>query len=261
MDQPFQVAPDISVLPSQLAIPGLGHLAMNAFVLHAREPVLVDAGLHADGEAFMAALRSTIDPQDLRWIWLTHIDQDHVGSLQRVLQVAPKARIVTNFLGAGKLGLTSPVAPDRLYFLNPGQTLDVGDRMLTAVRPPVYDAPETIALHDPKSGALFSSDCFGAVLPSLPVRADDLPQRALAEGQTLWATIDAPWVHHIDRAVHARGCAALRELAPSMVLSSHLPPAIGMLDRLLETLLEAPRAAPFVGPDQRAFEALLRQAA
>lgn len=30
-----------------------------------------------------------IDPADLRWLWLTQADQDHIGSLARVLESAP----------------------------------------------------------------------------------------------------------------------------------------------------------------------------
>ena len=51
---------------------------------------------------------------------------------------------------------------DRVYLLNPGQSLDVGDRKLAAFRPPLFDSPATTGFIDTKSGAMFSSDCFGA---------------------------------------------------------------------------------------------------
>lgn len=46
-------------------------------------------------------------------------------------------------------------------------------------------------------------------------------------------------------------------MAPSALLSTHLPPAIGCLDDLLVTLRRAPDADPFIGPDQRALEEML----
>jgi hypothetical protein len=42
MDKPHQVTPDIEVLPAHFQIPGMGFLAVNAFVIKATEPVLVD---------------------------------------------------------------------------------------------------------------------------------------------------------------------------------------------------------------------------
>jgi flavorubredoxin len=42
----------------------------------------------------------------------------------------------------------------------------VGDRKLTAVRPPLFDNPTTIGVYDDKSKAFFSADCFGAIIPT-----------------------------------------------------------------------------------------------
>ena len=230
---------------------------MNAFVLKARQPVLVDTGLHQDSPAFMKALESVIDPADLRWIWLTHPDQDHVGSLQAVLATAPKARLVTNFLGLGILSTFTQVPMDRVYLLNEGEKLDVGDRYLTALRPPTFDNPSTSALIDSRTGTLFSSDCFGAVLAEPAQDATEIDAKALTQGQVLWATVDSPWLHKIDQAKFAQDLNAIRQLAPDLVLSSHLPPARSMTERLLASLAQTPSAAPFVGPNQAALEAML----
>ena len=44
MDKPYQVMPGIEVLPSHFPIPGACLLSVNAFVIKAKEPVLVDTG-------------------------------------------------------------------------------------------------------------------------------------------------------------------------------------------------------------------------
>jgi flavorubredoxin len=259
MEKPQQAAQDTHVLPSYFPIPGLGIVPVNAFLIMAKEPVLVDTGLVPESQEFMQSLRSLIDPNDLKWIWLTHTDQDHIGSLHRLLEEVPNLKVITTFLGVGKMSLFAPLPMDRVYFLNPGRSIDVGDRTLTAVKPPSFDAPETTGLFDSKSQVLFSSDCFGAVLQSPAQDAADIPQRDLIEGQTLWATVDAPWLHQVDRATFARALNAVREMSPGTVLSSHLPPAHGMNERLLDTLAAAPDAGPFVGPDQAQLEAMLAE--
>lgn len=135
----------------------------------------------------------------------------------------------------------------------------MGDRVLTAVKPPSFDAPETTGLFDSESRAFFSSDCFGAILSSPAQDAADIPQKDLAEGQTLWAKVDAPWLHHVDRGTFAGALNTVREMSPTIVLSSHLPPAHGMSEQLLETLAAVPDASPFVGPDQAQLEAMLAE--
>jgi flavorubredoxin len=254
----YAAAPDIHVLTSNFAVPGFGLIPINAFVLHAAEPVLVDTGAMVERAEFMTALRTVIDPADLRYIWLTHTDFDHIGALASLLEENPRIRVITSFLGVGIMGLFAPLPMERVHLLNPGQSLSVGDRTLTAVKPPTFDNPITTGFHDDRSGALFSSDCFGALLQDVPERAEDLSDEDLRQGQVFWATVDSPWLHSIDTAVFARQLDALRAFDPALVLSSHLPAAAGSsLPRLIASLEAVPGAAPFVGPDQAALEQML----
>jgi glyoxylase-like metal-dependent hydrolase (beta-lactamase superfamily II) len=241
-------------------VPGFGVLATNAFVIHASQPVLVDTGLAALSGDFMRTLESVIDPAAIRWIWITHADPDHVGNLAAVHAAAPNARIVTTFLGMAKMGLLG-LPLDRAYLLNPGQALDVGDRRLAAIKPPTYDAPETTALFDPASRTLFSADSFGALLAEPVEAAAAVPADALRDGMVGWATIDAPWLHGTDPAAFGTALDGFRGLSPERVLSSHLPPAEGMLETMTAHLAAAIDAPAFVGPDQAALEAMMAQAA
>jgi Metallo-beta-lactamase superfamily len=252
--------PDVTALGDPLEVPGLGHLPVNAFVLHAADPVVVDTGLSLADRHFVEDLGSVLDPADVRWIWLTHPDRDHTGGLFDLLAAAPQAKVVTTFLGVGILSTERPLPLDRVQLLNPGEVLDVGDRQLRAFRPPLFDNPATTGFQESRSGVVFSSDCFGAPLPADVVGCDDVrdvPQDDLRAAQLLWATVDSPWVHGVDRSRYQRGIEALRAMAPSAALSTHLPPAVGDLDDLFDMLLQAPDADPFVGPDQRALEEML----
>lgn len=98
---------------------------------------------------------------------------------------------------------------DRVHLLNPGRSLRVGDRTLTAFRP------------------------------------------------LLWATVDSPWVHVTDTDRYLATVQPIREMEPSVILSSHLPPALGRTQECLEMLAVAPHADSFVGPDQAALEEML----
>jgi hypothetical protein len=223
----FTATPGVDVITTAVAIPALGSIAINAFVLHGSEPVLVDTGTVAGAPEFMTALSSIIDPSELRCV--------------------------------GIMGLSSaPLPMDRVHLINPGQSVTVGDRRLTAVRPPVYDNPITTGFVDDRSGILFSSDCFGALLPAVPEDAADLDTAELQAGQVRWATIDSPWVHRVDRDAFGQALDQVRAIEPTMVCSSHLPPAPGaMLDLFVESLAMVPGSDPFVGPDHAALGAML----
>lgn len=251
-----KVTADISSIVSYMPIPGYGVLPVNAFVIHAEQPVLVDTGLAALGDDFMRELRSVINPEELRWIWITHADMDHLGNYQAVLAAAPNARVVTSYIGMAKMGLHGlPI--DRVFLLNPGQQLDVGDRKLLAVKPPTFDAPETTALYDSKSSTFISADCFGAILEKPFEKAAEINPNALREGSILWSTIDAPWLGVIDPGKFGKTLLAIEKLNASTILSSHLPAAENMTKDLLAILAEACKAPAFVGPDQQALEKMM----
>lgn len=258
----YKAAPDIDVLTSDIPIPGYGLVPVNAFVLHGDEPLLVDTGAVVESDEFMTTLRSVIDPADLRWLWLTHTDFDHIGSLGRLLDESPQLRVITTFTGVGIMSLSAPLPMDRLHLLNPGQKLTIGDRTLNAFKPPVFDNPSTTGFYEERSGALFSSDCFGALLQDVPQNAADLSEEDLREGQLFWATVDSPWLHKVDQGRFAKELDGIRDMAPKKILSSHLPVADdSMTERLLGAVAAAPTAQPFVGPDQAALQQMLQEMA
>jgi flavorubredoxin len=257
MDTPHQGAPDIEVLPAHFPIPGAGFLPVNAFVIKAGEPVLVDTGMGTDSKDFMRSLESIIDPQDLKWVWITHDDADHTGNIQKILEAAPGARLAANSLAVLRMSTAWPVPMHRVHWLNPGDSISAGDRSLTAVRPPLFDNPTTIGIYDDKSEAFFSADCFGALIPSPVQTADDLTDEDLANRMISWATGDSPWVHMVEPEAFSRSLDGIRNLAPKWIFSAHLPPARGKTGQFLKLLAEVPAAAPFAAPDQSALEQIL----
>ena len=257
----YNAASDIDVVTTSIPLPGLGNVPINAFVLQGQDPVLVDTGVVGQSDGFLTTLRGVIDPSDLKWLWLTHTDPDHIGSVHALLSENPKLRVVTTFLGVGIMSLFAPLPMDRVFLLNPGEQLKLADRTLTAFKPPAFDNPSTTGFFDDKSRVLFSSDCFGALLQEVPENAADLSEQDLHAGQTLWSTIDAPWLHKADRGMLVRELDVIRSMDPKMILSSHLPAAGGkVVGRLLSTLAQAPDAEPFVGPNQPMLEQMLKQA-
>ena len=254
----YKATPDIDVLTTNFPIPGLGQLAINSFVLHGDVPVLVDTGPVVERESFMTALKSVIDPADLRWIWLTHTDGDHIGALGQLLAEYPDLKVITTFLGVGIMSVSDPLPMDRVHLVNPGQSITLGSRTLAAFRPPTFDNPSTTGFFDTSSGVLFPADCFGALLQDVPQNAADISEGDLREGQVFWATIDSPWMHQVDGGKLAHELDGVAKLEPSLILSSHLPAAPGgMIDQFLASLAAVPDAAPFVGPDQVALEQML----
>ena len=259
MDKPYKAMSDVEVLSAHFPVPGAGFLPVNSFVIKAKEPVLIDTGMGVDSDEFMKALESVIDPQDLKWVWLTHDDADHTGNLQKVLEASPNARLVAYSLAVLRMSTAWQIPMDRVYWLNPGESIIMGDRKMTAVRPPLFDNPTTIGVYDHKSEAFFSADCFGAIIPSPAQNTDDVAEDDLTQGMAGWASLDNPWVHMVKQSEFDKALDTIRQIAPKMIFSGHLPPATGKTEQFLELLATVPPSTPSIAPNQTALEQILAQ--
>jgi glyoxylase-like metal-dependent hydrolase (beta-lactamase superfamily II) len=258
MFEPERVAPDTEVLTAYCPVPGLGVLPMNAFLLRGREPVLIDAGVVALGDAFFDRIGASIALEDLRYVVLTHADPDHVGCLGRLLEAAPNAQLATTFLAMGKLGLAGhAIAPERVCVIEPGAILEAGERRLVVLAPPVFDAPESTAIFDAKDRFLYSADAFGAILSAPATTASDVAPGSLEEGIVTWTHVDAPWLGNTREEPFRASLDLIRRLAPRAILGSHLPPAFDMTERLLGHLERARTAAPSAAVDHDSLVARL----
>jgi flavorubredoxin len=257
-----RVAPDTTSFRSFAPIPGLGILPINAHLIHAKEPVLVDTSWVGVSADYLKALQEVIDPEDLRWIWISHTDLDHVFNLEAVMDLAPNAKIVIAGLGAAKFGLRGNFDMSRLHVLEAGQRLDVGDRELVSIKPVIYGAPETNGFFDTKTRVLFSADAFGALLDAPREETDEIPESVLRDGQTAWASVDAPWLGWVDKSMFGALISDVERLDPSTIISGHLPAASGKtIHKVLGNLLGSMGASRFGGPDRETIEGLFAQPA
>ncbi|KAA2258717.1 MBL fold metallo-hydrolase [Solihabitans fulvus] len=259
MLKPYLAAPDTYALPSALPIVGAGVLPVHAYVIRAEEPVLIDAGLPIDKGAFEAELWNLIDPADLRWIFVTHDDRDHIGSLTEILAAAPKATLVTNQLSVDRIAEYWNVPAHRVRTVNTGRSLDLGDRRITVVRPPAYDSPSTLAVYDHKLDTLFSADSFGTVLPEFAESAQDVSESDYFDGLALFTRANAPWTALVDQNKFDRVIDDIRKLNPGRILSSHGPIAAGRTDALLTAMRSIPSMTPWLPPEDVEVEAVLER--
>ncbi|MBW3611409.1 MAG: MBL fold metallo-hydrolase [Actinobacteria bacterium] len=256
MISPHRADGDLWVLASSQAAPGHGVLPVNAYLFQGDAPVLVDTGLAAERDDLLEALWSLVPPDGLAAVFLTHEDADHAGNLFAVLEAAPQARLVTNYVTLAKLQEAASVPLERVQVVNPGQWVPGTGRRLTVVRPPVYDAPGTMGLHDAATGAVLTVDAFGTYLPEAVEDLRDVAEADVLRGLADFNRMNHPWIALTDRSRLDAAVAAVAELRPTLLLSSHGVLARERTELLLEGLMSLPEMGPYVPPDQAAFENL-----
>jgi len=223
------IAPDTWLIPN-LAPAGDGlYLPVNSMVIRGRQPVIVDTGAPVHRALWLEKVFSVVDPEDVRWIFLSHDDGDHTGGLLDVLEHCRNATLVTNFFSVERLALEKPALPlQRMRWIEPGGSFDAGDRVLQLFRPPIFDGPTTRGLFDPKTAAMWIVDAFACLTPG-PLDAQDLPQDLLEQCMPAMNSAVSPWHAWLDRALYGRHIDAIEAFGAKTIASAHGPVLWGEL--------------------------------
>jgi len=120
---PMLDAPETWLIPN-LAAAGPGRfLPVNSMLVRGSEPIIVDTGAPVHRLRWLEQVFSLVDPEDVRWIFLSHDDGDHIGGLADALATCPSATVVTNFFATERLSLERSLPIRRLRWLEPGGQL------------------------------------------------------------------------------------------------------------------------------------------
>jgi flavorubredoxin len=238
---PHQIAPEAFVIPAHVQAPGAPvGVHLNSMVLRGAEPVVFDTSVPHVRDQWLEQVFSLVEPEDIRWVVLSHEDVDHAGNVEALLEAAPNATAVVSWFIDERLG--HPFAPPRMRWVGPGETLDVGDRILSFVRPPLYDSPTTRVVADPVSGVLWAADLFATPVLTPTNDAEDLDPGFLAGGFAQFQQWNSPWVHLLDRARYDAEVEKLAAVGATTIASTHGPAfcGSGMVERAFELLRRVP---------------------
>ena len=256
---PVEIAPETFVITDTVGEgvePVTVH--MNSMVIRGEQPIVVDTGVPANRERFLEDLFSLVDPQDLRWVFLSHDDVDHYGNVDAVMDACPNATLVTSWFMSQRLVDELHVAPTRWRWLTDGEALDVGDRVLTALRPPLYDSPTTRGLFDHSTGVYWASDCFAAAVPKGTSFVEELDRDVWSNGFTAFNVMNSPWVSLVDRDRWAVECRRLSDLPVAAIASTHGPTIEASdLSWAFELLRQMPDAVAPPQPDQAVLDGIV----
>lgn len=253
----YEVAKDTFVIPNGLPVPGFGQLPVNAMVIRGEQPMILDTLAIVHRASFLQEVFKIVEPEDVRWLFLSHEDRDHSGAIMQVLQQCPNARLVTTFLGLGKLGEEFTIPLDRVYLLNHGETLDAGDRKLTAVRPPLYDSSATRGIWDPSTSVYYAADCFGIVGEVVPQFTDEMPERVFEDGYFWMNRANHIWYQHLSKESIETSAKEIKSLGAKTIVSAHGPTERRNPARMIDWITRIVGMPPVEMPNQAQFEAML----
>jgi flavorubredoxin len=206
---------------------------------------------------------SLVDPKDVQWIYLSHDDVDHTGNLEQTIEACPNAKLVCNWAMIERHTNCFNFPIERCRWVGDTESLDIGDRTLVAMRPPVYDSPTTRGLFDPSTGVYWSVDTFATPLPDPKLGIADLDPEFWNFGLALFALgAVSPWLSMVDEAKYGRYVDGVQNLDITTVAACHSPVIEGdYIDKAFARVRELPSLDPIPLPDQSVLDQIIAASA
>ncbi|MEM4849123.1 MAG: FprA family A-type flavoprotein, partial [Ignisphaera sp.] len=137
-------------------------ITYNSYILITNEGVvLFDSWKHTYADLFIEALHKVVDLKDIKYVVIHHMEQDHSGSLPKLLELVDRNVTV----------LGHPIVKDMLssfYGIKPVfkavkdlEDIVIGDKKLKFIYIPWLHWPDTIATYIDELKVLLSCDVFG----------------------------------------------------------------------------------------------------
>jgi flavorubredoxin len=144
----------------------------NNYLILDKEITLIDTVKYDFSEMTIKNIRSVTDPSEIRHVVVNHIENDHVTSLNKIMELAPQATI--HITAKGEKGLTRffDLSKWNIRIVKTGDTLTIGDRTLLFIETPMLHWPDSMMTYVREDKMLFSQDGFGQHLASAS-RFDD----------------------------------------------------------------------------------------
>jgi flavorubredoxin len=201
----------------------------NSYLIIDEKIVLVDTVKHYLFDEMLARIKEIVDPAKIDYIVSNHVEMDHSGSLPKILEHAPNAKIVTST--KGEAGLSRHYKKDwDFQVVKSGDTLNIGKRTLHFVHTPMVHWPDNMVTYIPEEKLLLPNDAFGQHIASSERFDDEMCWDILREeARKYYANIVLPYGDQVKGALEVVGGLDIDMIGPShgIIWRSNIPDIIG----------------------------------
>ena len=184
----------------------------NAYVIKGSDKIaLVDSVDPAFSDVLMEQLGHV--PR-LDYVIAHHAEQDHSGTIPKVLEKYPEAKVICTPKGKELLTLMLGIAENRFVTVADGETVSLGDKTLEFTYTPWVHWPETMTTYLREEGILFSCDFFGSHIATTELFVSD-EGRVYEAAKRYFSEIMMPFSKVIEKNIEKVTKHDIRIIAPS----------------------------------------------
>ncbi len=186
----------------------------NAYLIIDEKVALIDTVDPSKTYILLENLKS-LGVERIDYIISNHAEQDHSGSIPKLLEMYPQAKVVTNAKAKEFLKDLLHIEDDRFLVVKEEDTLKLGKRTLKFYMTPWVHWPETMSTLLVEDEILFTCDFFGAHIASTAVFAED-SEIIYEASKRYYAEIMMPF-----RVAIKKNLEKVRKINPKFIAPSH----------------------------------------
>jgi flavorubredoxin len=165
-----------------------------------------------EGELLTNLKKLNIDRID--YVISHHAEQDHSGTISKILEIYPEAKLVTDDKCKSMLMDLHLIPEERFKVIKDKETLSLGDKTLEFILTPWVHWPETMVTYLKEDKILFSCDFFGSHYASSELFVTD-ETKVLEDAKRYYAEIMMPFRAQIKRNLEKLEGYEIDMIAPS----------------------------------------------
>jgi len=186
----------------------------NAYLIKGSEKtVLIDSVDPPKAGELMADLEK-LKVGSIDYVVCNHAEQDHSGSIPRVLETYPEAKVVTNEKCKGFLKDLLLIREEKFITVGDMETLSLGDKSLEFLMTPWVHWPETMCTYLKEDRILFSCDLFGSHLATTDLFVKN-EAKVIEDAKRYYAEIMMPFRPTVKKNIEKLEALGFEIIAPS----------------------------------------------
>ncbi|MDE5973929.1 MAG: FprA family A-type flavoprotein [Eubacterium sp.] len=150
---------DLDLFESQYIVPN--GMAYNSYVIIDEKIAIMDTADKIVKSQWLDNLSNALDGKTPDYLVIQHLEPDHSGNIQAVIDMYPEIEIICSTAAKRMLPQFADINLDKVITKNEGDTLELGSHTLIFIMAPMVHWPEVMLSYESSEKVLFSADAFG----------------------------------------------------------------------------------------------------
>jgi flavorubredoxin len=178
-------------------------------------PTVIDTVDIAYSKEYIDNLSKEINPEDIKYIVINHVEPDHAGALPALAAKAKNAKIVTTKLGSDILKEMFKLHNRSFIEIKNGDTLDIGGKTLQFFETPYLHTEETMITYGIEDKTLFPCDLFSTHIANYELFNDLAKSEYIEDFKIYYKLIMSPHRPYVQDMLKKIESLEINMIAPS----------------------------------------------